>query len=186
MKLESNLVHQINAVNAVNAVFKEVEFIPTNDMNKCARLNLDDPTIKRNIDEVQKGTYYIDDYKLPDFYRTNNTNSDYLNIDIKMETGTGKTYVYTRTIFELHKNYGINKFIVLVPSVAIKEGAKQFLTSSYMKSDLQALYDGTILRLHVLDSQKAPKGKKNVSSCNSRLCERNRYRRKSNRCSFNK
>lgn len=160
MKLESNLVHQINAVNAVNAVFKEVEFIPTNDMNKCARLNLDDPTIKRNIDEVQKGTYYIDDYKLPDFYRTNNTNSDYLNIDIKMETGTGKTYVYTRTIFELHKNYGINKFIVLVPSVAIKEGAKQFLTSSYMKSDLQALYDGTILRLHVLDSQKAPKGKK--------------------------
>jgi len=38
-----------------------------------------------------------------------------------METGTGKTYVYTRTIFELYKNYGFSKFIIVVPSVAIRE-----------------------------------------------------------------
>ena len=71
-----------------------------------------------------------------------------------METGTGKTYVYTRTMFELHQKYGVNKFIVLVPTVPIKEGAKSFLKSAYMKSDLQSLYGGTELRLHVLDAQK--------------------------------
>lgn len=41
---------------------------------------------------------------------------------IEMETGTGKTYVYTKTIFELNRRYGFTKFIVVVPSVAIREG----------------------------------------------------------------
>src|SRR5690606_14236083 len=47
---------------------------------------------------------------------------DMLDFDIEMETGTGKTYVYLRTIFELAQHYGFGKFIVLVPSVAIREG----------------------------------------------------------------
>ena len=46
------------------------------------------------------------------------------NLDIEMETGTGKTYVYIKTIMELHKRYGWSKFIVVVPSVAIREGVK--------------------------------------------------------------
>jgi type III restriction enzyme len=45
-----------------------------------------------------------------------------LDFDIEMETGTGKTYVYLRTLFELAKNYGFTKFIILVPSIAIREG----------------------------------------------------------------
>ena len=45
-----------------------------------------------------------------------------LDFDVEMETGTGKTYVYLRTIFELRKRYNFTKFIILVPSVAIKEG----------------------------------------------------------------
>ena len=47
------------------------------------------------------------------------------NLDIEMETGTGKTYVYIKTIMELHKRYGWSKFIVVVPSVAIREGVKK-------------------------------------------------------------
>ena len=47
------------------------------------------------------------------------------NLDVEMETGTGKTYVYIKTIMELHKRYGWSKFIVVVPSVAIREGAKK-------------------------------------------------------------
>ena len=43
-----------------------------------------------------------------------------------METGTGKTYVYTKMMYELHKKFGIFKFILVVPSPAIKEGAKNF------------------------------------------------------------
>ncbi len=160
MRLENNLLHQLNAVNAVCGVFAGVDFSPSIDKNKCKRINLSDSTIKRNIQAVQNGDYYADDYKLPDYYRKNYTDSDYLNIDVKMETGTGKTYVYTRTMFELHKHYGINKFILLVPTVPIKEGVKAFLKSSYMKTDLQALYNGTEMYLHVLDPQKKVKGRK--------------------------
>ncbi|MDD2962230.1 MAG: DEAD/DEAH box helicase family protein [Muribaculaceae bacterium] len=50
-----------------------------------------------------------------------------VNLDIEMETGTGKTYVYIKTMFELHKRYGWNKYIIVVPSIAIREGvAKSF------------------------------------------------------------
>ena len=159
MKLESNLIHQLNAINAVTAVFKETEFEQSLDKNKCSKIKFSNK-IKENIKAIQKGEYYIDNYNLPKFYHKNYMNSDYLNIDVKMETGTGKTYVYTRTMFELHKNYGINKYILLVPSVAIKEGVKQFLKSVYMKTDLQSLYAGTELKLHVLDAQKKVKGRK--------------------------
>ena len=48
-------------------------------------------------------------------------------LDIEMETGTGKTYVYTETIFELNKRYGWSKFIIVVPSVAIREGVAKSL-----------------------------------------------------------
>ena len=47
-----------------------------------------------------------------------------IDLDIEMETGTGKTYVYIKTIFELNKRYGWSKFIVVVPSIAIREGVK--------------------------------------------------------------
>ena len=45
-----------------------------------------------------------------------------VGLDIEMETGTGKTYVYIKTMFELNKRYGWSKFIVVVPSIAIREG----------------------------------------------------------------
>ena len=47
------------------------------------------------------------------------------SLDIEMETGTGKTYVYIKTVFELNKRYGWSKFIVVVPSIAIREGVKK-------------------------------------------------------------
>lgn len=53
------------------------------------------------------------------------TDQSPINLGIEMETGTGKTYVYIRTIFELNKKYGWNKFIIMVPSVAIREGIKK-------------------------------------------------------------
>ncbi|MEQ1531730.1 MAG: DEAD/DEAH box helicase family protein, partial [Methylococcales bacterium] len=50
-----------------------------------------------------------------------------INLDIEMETGTGKTYCYIKTVFELNKRYGWSKFIVVVPSIAIREGAYKSL-----------------------------------------------------------
>lgn len=166
MRLEQNLPHQTNAINAVLNVFKNIEGEFFTDKTKCPLMTAGIQTIKSNIAKIQKGEMencFSGGYKVPESLRTNyaDLSTQYLNIDIKMETGTGKTYVYTKTMFELHKAYGINKFIVLVPTVPIKEGAKSFLQSAYMKSDLQSLYDGTQMRVHVLDAQKQKtKGRK--------------------------
>ena len=48
-----------------------------------------------------------------------------VSLDVEMETGTGKTYVYVKTMFELNRQYGWSKFIVVVPSIAIREGVKK-------------------------------------------------------------
>ena len=72
-----------------------------------------------NIQEVQRNQNLPIDNKLA-------TDSVCrINLDVEMETGTGKTYVYTKTIFELHKQYGWSKFIIVVPSIAIREGVAQ-------------------------------------------------------------
>ncbi|MFB6259744.1 MAG: DEAD/DEAH box helicase family protein, partial [Thiohalorhabdaceae bacterium] len=61
------------------------------------------------------------------------------NFTVEMETGTGKTYVYLRTIFELHHQYGFNKFVIVVPSVAIREGVLKSLRMTH--EHLRTLYD---------------------------------------------
>ncbi len=48
-----------------------------------------------------------------------------VNLDVEMETGTGKTYVYVKTMFEMYEKYGWSKFIIVVPSIAIREGIYQ-------------------------------------------------------------
>ena len=81
-------------------------------------IDLRDARLKQNIAAVQKN--------FPSDYCSREPIGSCLHLDVKMETGTGKTYVYTQTMFELHKLYGINKFIIAVPSLAIKAGTAQF------------------------------------------------------------
>ena len=71
---------------------------------------------------------------------------------VEMETGTGKTYVYLRTIFELNQRYGFTKFVIVVPSVAIKEGVYKSLqiTQEHFKS----LYAGVPVDFFLYDSSK--------------------------------
>ena len=73
------------------------------------------------------------------------------NLTIEMETGTGKTYVYIKTMMELHKRYGWSKFIVVVPSVAIREGVKQ--TFDVTADHFQEAY-GTKPRSFIYDSRQ--------------------------------
>ena len=70
-------------------------------------------------------------------------------IDIKMETGTGKTYVGVRTMYELHKKYGLFKFIVVVPSPAIKEGWKNFIQADYARQHFSQFYENTSINLYL-------------------------------------
>ena len=70
-------------------------------------------------------------------------------LDIEMETGTGKTYVYTRTIFELNQHYGWSKFIIVVPSIAIREGVNQSL--EFTEDHFMEIY-GKKIRHFIYDS----------------------------------
>ena len=72
------------------------------------------------------------------------------NFTVEMETGTGKTYVYLRTIHELHRLYGWKKFVIVVPGVAIREGVLQSLRA--MREHFDALYGNTPLDSWVYDS----------------------------------
>ena len=69
-----------------------------------------------------------------------------------METGTGKTYVYLRTIFELNRRYGFTKFVIVVPSVAIKEGV--YKTLQMTEEHFRALYANTPFDFFLYDSSK--------------------------------
>jgi type III restriction enzyme len=71
---------------------------------------------------------------------------------VEMETGTGKTYVYLRTIFELNKLYGFTKFVIVVPSVAIKEGV--YKTLQITEEHFKGLYSGQPFEYFLYDSAK--------------------------------
>ncbi|EBG1880506.1 type III restriction-modification system endonuclease, partial [Salmonella enterica subsp. enterica serovar Schwarzengrund] len=88
---------------------------------------------------------------------------DKANIDVKMETGTGKTYVYTRLMYELHQNYGLFKFVLVVPTPAIKEGARNFITSDYARQHFSQFYENTRMELCTINAGdfKVKSGRKN-------------------------
>lgn len=158
MKLQLQILpHQTNAVDIVNEVFRDVKFISGN-ISQNPIFDVRDLRIKENIKNIQNGTFNpesridINDIKSDD--------DNILGIDIKMETGTGKTYVYTRVMYELHKNYGFNKFIILVPSTPIKEGTRKFIESDFTRKHFNDLYPEAELKLEVLNPQKNKKGKK--------------------------
>ena len=92
-----------------------------------------------------------------------NQTSSQLNLNIEMETGTGKTYCYIRTMFELNKQYGWSKFIIVVPSIAIREGVYKSLEMMadhfhqiYQKKARFFIYDSKAL--HHLESFSADGG----------------------------
>lgn len=77
---------------------------------------------------------------------------DGMHFSVEMETGTGKTYVYLRTIFELNKRYGFTKFVVVVPNVAIREGV--LASIELLRDHLRGLYDNVPFDPSVYDSKQ--------------------------------
>ena len=153
LKLEKGLKHQTEAVERINKVFENVPIL--NNTLKYANpiINLNSSNLLNNIKELNN--------ELPSSLKGNVDVGDYLNIDIKMETGTGKTYVYTKAIFELNKNYGIHKFIILVPSLPIKLGTINFINSYESISHFKDQY-GKSIDLYILNAKKGSKKGKDV------------------------
>jgi type III restriction enzyme len=149
---EKNLNHQSHAVESSIAVFENISLEKPTEAEKNFINPEFDYTIERtypqNIRAVQEDNGVNEEIK-----RNSNI------IDIMMETGTGKTYTYTKTIFELNKNYGIFKFIVVVPTLSIKAGTIDFLKSDSSREHFKEQY-GKILHLHIVESLKNNKSKK--------------------------
>lgn len=79
----------------------------------------------------------------------------FVTLDIEMETGTGKTYVYTKAMYELHEKYGWNKFIIVVPTVAIREGVLKSIQTT--ESHFMSQYHGKKIRAFIYDSDNLTK-----------------------------
>lgn len=124
---------------------------------KNADLRLGDAMLLDNIRQVQRAQ----NLPLSDGLVT--TKAARLNLDVEMETGTGKTYCYIKTIFELNRQYGWGKFIIVVPSIAIREGvaksleitAEHFL-ETYHKKVRFFIYNSR--QLHQLESFSSDAG----------------------------
>lgn len=150
--LQQNLPHQQKAIDAVCDALNDVNITQPVQFYENPQINLADGKLTANIRSLQ------DKAAVPSEYRSTAAVGSCLNLDIKMETGTGKTYVYTKTIFELHKRYGLNKFIIAVPSLAIKAGTAQFMLDEYSRRHFaDSCGYGTEIELGVLE---APKNKK--------------------------
>ena len=108
--------------------------------------------VLKNIQEVQaaSGLQRSSQLITDDNGKGKNLTKSQLNLDIEMETGTGKTYCYIRSMFELHKQYGWSKFIVVVPSIAIREGVYKSL--NMMADHFQEQY-GKKARFFIYDSK---------------------------------
>lgn len=148
--LERELDHQKKAIDALVSVLDGVSMIRPHLPYENPMFDRKELRLIHNLLEVQK------DIRAD--YRGCRDEGDYLNLDVKMETGTGKTYVYTQTIYEMHKRFGFNKFIVVVPSLAIKAGTSQFISDSYVKHHFaDACGYNCNIELGVLESPKKKK-----------------------------
>ena len=105
------------------------------------RLEVDEDRILENVKIVQQRNELEVAAKL-----------DGMNFSVEMETGTGKTYVYLRTIYELNQKYGFKKFVIVVPSIAIREGVLKNLEITF--DHFQNLYDKTPVNYDVYDSKR--------------------------------
>ena len=157
---EPNLDYQHTAIESVCDLFRGQEICRTeftvtrdalsaqqamafvqNDLGIGNRLQLLDDEILGNLCDIQirNGLKPSSSLASGDF-------------TVEMETGTGKTYVYLRTIFELNRRYGFTKFVIVVPSVAIKEGV--YKTLQMTEDHLRAFYANTPFEFFLYDSSK--------------------------------
>ncbi|GGE76063.1 type III restriction-modification system endonuclease [Shewanella carassii] len=146
---EKNLPHQKAGVDAVLNMFIGAEPQQADDhsirMLANAKLSITKQQLRSNIKAIHEfnGIEHSKEYY--------NENSNV--IDVSMETGTGKTYTYTKTMFELNKTFGINKFIVIVPTLSIKAGTVNFLKSDALKDHFRETERE--LKTYVVESKKS-------------------------------
>lgn len=161
MKLhfEPNLDYQLQAIEAVCDLFRGQEICRTEfTVTRQTGLQMQLATMETELGIGNRLTLLDDEVtaNLHDIQLRNglppSTALRSGDFTVEMETGTGKTYVYLRTIFELNKRYGFTKFVIVVPSIAIKEGVYKFLQIT--EDHFKGLYAGVHFEYFLYDSSK--------------------------------
>ena len=164
MKLhfDPNQAYQLDAINAIVDIFRgqplqkgdfAVEMKQPDGQMKIEgdlaignQLLVSSDTIASNVQEIQKRN----DIEKSELKENELVQGNHFSVE--METGTGKTYVYLRTIHELHRTYGFRKFVIVVPSVAIKEGVLKNLEIT--KEHFGMIYGNPEMDFYVYDPKK--------------------------------
>ncbi|EDK72514.1 type III restriction enzyme, res subunit [candidate division TM7 genomosp. GTL1] len=167
LQFEPNQQYQLDAIQAVVDVFSGqpqdsdsvvgghgalelAEQLSLETMNaRGNRLLLSSEQIIKNVHEIQE---YFGLSQSEVIQAEQSHLAEGNNFTVEMETGTGKTYVYLRTIHELHENYGWKKFIIVVPSVAVREGVLKNLEIT--KDHFAELYGNPEMNHYVWDTKK--------------------------------
>ena len=174
LKFDAQQQFQIDAVNAIVDIFDgqplhqgdfEIRFETSYDgmlsgqaqteLGIGNRLLLKDEVLLANVHIIQdrddiERTPFLQGYEKP---ASSETEPGIIyNFSVEMETGTGKTYVYLRTIFELSRKYGFKKYVIVVPSVAIREGVLKNLEIT--QEHFKALFNNIEYEYFDYDSQK--------------------------------
>lgn len=154
IQFESNLDYQDRAISSIVNIFEGQEVCQSNftvtsindnlltyqnELGIGNRLELLDDEILANVQNIQLSNGLAQTQKLSS-----------MDFSVEMETGTGKTYVYLKTIFEMNKKYGFTKFIVVVPSIAIKEGT--YKTLEITKEHFKGQFDNINYDYFIYDS----------------------------------
>ena len=167
LQFDANQDYQIEAIRAVVALFAgqpdasqsavtrqdELSSLMLSETGVANRRVIDDAQWLANLNAVQKSheiepSAILETMKLDDGAPV----GAFPNFTVEMETGTGKTYVYLRTVHELSKTYGFKKFVIVVPSIAIREGVLKSLQIT--REHFQTLYDYERVDFKVYDSAK--------------------------------
>jgi len=160
LKFDSELDYQKEAMSSIVDIFEgqsvcSSNFTVVNSIDEAGtvglfstslgvgnKLEIDEEDILKNVKKIQlrNGIAQSDKIKKGEYHFT-----------IEMETGTGKTYVYLRTLLELNKKYGFTKFIIVVPTVAVKEGVVKSI--DIMTDHFKLKYDNVIFKSYEYKSK---------------------------------
>lgn len=162
LKFESNLEYQDEAVNSICDIFEGEEIFQSNfsvapnkgdagmlwqnsTIGVGNSIKIIEEDILANIQRIQLRN------GLPQT-TAESFKKEGMNFSVEMETGTGKTYVYLKTVFELNRRYGFTKFVIVVPSIAIKEGT--YKTLQITKEHFKGEYENVVYDYFVYDPAK--------------------------------
>ncbi len=156
LRFDPSLPHQIQAIESVVRIFEGLAVgvmdrpnmgwgqsvgLFESELGLGNALEMDEAALLQRLREVQAANGITPSEAL-----------DTLNFSVEMETGTGKTYVYLRTAFELNARLGLSKFVIVVPSIAVREGVLQSLAST--EGHFKQLYGGVPYSYFAYDSAK--------------------------------